>query len=191
MEILSFSYIEKVLSSYQFWLVILVVTSSLLFFPENIRENFGVLEISKAYKAYISLAFYVSGIVFTIKGIVLVLNAFKNFQTLKTSNLNDEERAILCFFIKNQFQGASFIENHPTIVSLKNRNFIQIPHFTIFVIGGDDFEYFVLTKAAEKKLKSAFFQHKLFENIDENKILDFVNSISRQQYSPHNPQSLN
>jgi len=82
-------------------------------------------------------------------------------------------------------------EKHPTIVSLKNRNFIQIPHSPIFFIGGDDFEYFVLTKAAKKKLNSASFQHKLFENIDENKILNFVNSISRQQYSLHNPQSLN
>lgn len=80
------------------------------------------------------------------------MNAFKNFQTLQTTDLNDEERAVLCFYIKNQYQGASLNEKHPVIARLKNRNFIQIPHSPIFFIGGDDFEYFVLTKAAKKKL---------------------------------------
>jgi len=121
-----FSYIEKVLSPYQLWLVILVVTSSLLFSPENIREDLGLLEISKVYKAYISLIFLVSVTVFVLKGVLFLYNLLINYRAIDTKNLTKKETAILYCLLNYPHQEYLLNNEHHTVRSLEHRNLIQV-----------------------------------------------------------------
>lgn len=186
----AFGYVERVLSPYQFWLVILCLSAVLIFLPLELKAELGLKNISETYKGFFVIALFTSILVFALKITNVIISAFKSRTKIDASNLNDEEKAVLCFFIKNQYQGMSLNEKHPTVISLINRNIIERPYSPIMFIGGDDFEYFSLTNTGKRKLQSSGFQKKLFDGLKQDKILSFVNSISRDTYSLHTPQTL-
>lgn len=184
-----FNYIEKILSPYQFWLTILLVSAILLWLPPSFQADLGLNEIISSIKGYLSIIVLISLIVLIIKILSFVFNGLKNYESVDGSFLNSEEKAILCFFVNNQLQGANLIEKHPSVVSLQRRKFITIPKSPAFFAGGSEFDYFVLTKLGKKKLTSNGFQNEIFKDINQDRVLKFINSISREQYSTYKPES--
>jgi hypothetical protein len=186
----AFSYVEKVVSPYQVWLIILLVSGGLIFCPEWLQTELSLQKIIGEYRGYAVIVFFVSAIVIIFKTAGALISLIGSYERVDASNLNDEERAILCFFVKHQFQGASLNERHPSVVSLRSRNFITVPRAPILFLVVDDFEYFILTKAAKRRLSSIKFQREVFDVLSEERVLTFINSISRDQYSSHSPQVL-
>ncbi len=185
-----FGYIEKALSPSQLWFIIAVITGGLFFLPENLKMYFGVFDIVEIYKGYIAIVFLFSTIVLIVQFITFVLRALKKIEIINGKNLNDEEKAILFFFITNQYQNVSLDAKYPAIVSLKNRNFIKINYSFVIYAGKSNHEICVLTKSGKKKIQSTKFQQQFLKGLDNDKVLNFVNSISDQNYSSHTPQKL-
>lgn len=184
-----FWYFEKVLSPYQVWMATFIISGTILFIPNDWKSHLDIIEIYNNYKGYISIIFLGSGIVLLIKGVDSIFIQLKEYKRIDAKNLTDEEKAVLCFFVSNQYQGASLDETHPAIISLRRRNFILTPPSPITIIGGDNYEYFILTRNGEKKLRSKSFRARIFDGMNQNNILLFINSISKREYSLHNPKN--
>ncbi|WP_139052151.1 super-infection exclusion protein B [Roseibium sp. TrichSKD4] len=183
-------YVEKILSPYQVWVAVFFLSGILLFLPTSYQEYFKLSEISSSYRGYISIAFFIPIIIFITKTGVSVFNCIKSSEIINVKYLNEEERAILCFYILNQYQGARLREEHPAIISLKNRNLISIPYTGVVYITGSKYEYFTLTNKSKSKLKSNSFQEELFRELSTDNILKFINTISEVDYHLHHPETL-
>lgn len=120
------------------------------------------------------------------------LKKFKTHLSLDTSNFSDEEKAILSFYINNRFSPHSFNKNAPAILNLKDKGFINYRGSFFMVIDGysENFECFFLTDAGSSKLKSTSFQKKILSNLNSEKALDYINTITNDPVEYYNSLDL-
>lgn len=188
----AWGYVEKVISPYQFWLITLVITGALAFLPNELLDKLSVQAIASSYRGWLVIIFSIAVLVMILKGATYLISTICSFERVDASNLNDEEKALLFFFVKNQFQEVSLHRDHPSVISLRNCKFITHSYSPIYVVtaGNVHFDDLIPTEAARKKLSSHRFQRKILSGLDEDKVLSFVNHISQQEYSRHSTQTL-
>lgn len=190
------SYVVKFLSPYQFWTVALITACLLFFSPQSWRDYFKIGKFISDYQSYISLIIIISAVILLLKLSITSITFLRGLfakDTIDAQNLSDEEKAILLFYRSIQLQSASLRKNHPAIISLINRNFLEIIYCGVFVIHGNDrdnFETISLTSTAKKKLSSQKFIKRIEQGIDQSKVLDFINSISTENYQVYQSESL-
>ena len=185
-------YVEKVISPYQFWLITLILTGALSFLPSELLEKLSLEHIASSYRGWLVIVFLTATLVILFKGISLLIGAFVSSEKVNSSNLNDEEKALLFFFIKNQFQEVNLNTNHPSVIGLINRKFITRACSPVYFDRPSNlnFEAFIITVAGRKKLSSHDLQHSILSELKEDKVLTFVNSISKSPYYNYEPQKL-
>lgn len=165
----------------------------LLFLPADYLTLLDLLDFVLKYKssiaiiAIMSLVCLVTHFFCNLKEPCL---AVQNSFPLNTNNLSDEERAILVLFIRIQCQNAHLDYDHPAVVGLKSKGFIIFSPSPIYFISDDKYMWFSLTNRGKKTLKSKRIKEKLSGNLDDNRIIEFVNSISDKKYSIHVPSQL-
>lgn len=180
-----FGYVEKILSPYELWLAVFFL-SGLVFF-DDVKIFLGVFGIYEEYSEWIKLCFLLLALVFIFKVIKFFWNLIKNIKIVDVSTLDNEEIAILRFFVLNQYQTVGLIAKHPAVVKLVNRNFIRVN------IARDDCGIwkYRLTKLGKRKLSSPEFQKNYLDGLSDQEVLNFVNDISDKKHDLNIPHKFN
>ena len=182
--------LEKIANPFQLWLTLFVV-SSLLRFNSSIQETLKLSNFVEKQSDLIGLIILFSGTLFIIKFLLWTKDKiFKLFhsKSINYSNLTEEETAILWLFVKTDFQDIDLQYKHLAVIKLQSRNLIELTPLPIYI--SSPFETFSLTPKAKQKLKSKKFRDQHLKELNEAKMLHFINSITLEDWSVHSPQNL-
>lgn len=183
----TFRYIEKLLSPYQFWAVLTIVSACLLLLPNKYVDLLGLADFIAKNRGFISLTLIVSAAILIVKVSVLLIRWVSSRKPVKAENLTDEEKAILVFFLHNHFESFRANREYPAIKSLIARGFIS-EILSFIIVAGNPYEGFELTPSGKRRLRSQKFIDQISKPFPTNQhILNFINSISEKTYSTHNP----
>lgn len=183
----TFRYIEKLLSPYQFWAVLTIVSTCLLLLPNEYANSLGLVDFITSNKGFISLILIVSAAILVVKVSGFLVRWASSRKPVNTENLTDEEKAILMFFYQNHFESFRAKREYPAIRSLIARGFIS-EILSFIIVAGNPYEGFELTPSGKRKLNSQKFIDEISAPFPTNQhILNFINSISEKTYSTHSP----
>lgn len=179
-------YVERLLSPYQFWLALMFLSAILFGLSDAQNNTLGLTNFVSENRGYISLILIASGLVLIIKLIMFLFNRVQNWKPVDAKNLDIEEKAILMFYRRNRFENFSADRDHPAIKSLVKRGFLS-KVLSFIIVSGNNFESFEITKPGRKKLQSQKVTTEISSSFDsDQKVLDFINTISKETYHTRN-----
>ena len=179
-------YLEKFADAKTIWCAVAFFAALLIFLPESWLDQLEWSAFADAHRGLIWFAFLLS----------LFLLAFhftpKVFRYLRsrppapnTQDISLEEMLVLYAYMKTQFQPARLRSDHPVVVSLVRRHFIEQPIEHAYVICASDFETFRPTKRGEKLIRSPRFFESIQSSLsDDAYVLNCVNTIFERRLIP-------
>lgn len=173
------SWLDKLFSPLQLWLTLFITTSILLFFKSWDFYSALNLHMVEGQIHLVGLIFIVSLTVLILRLIIFINSLITREPLIDSSNLSDEEKAILLFFYETRRNHIQFKEKDGTTIHLEHRGFISTNSEGLRRNSVDVY----ITPYADKEIRKTWFYLKNFRKLDHDKVRNYLEKIADLKFS--------